>query len=173
MAEHVARGLNAPVVATDPTRKHLARVAPSAALDAPPWRGAYDPAFTERVYAEVLRRASVVLSSGRPVVVDASFRSRDMRRRAIDLATASGVPFFFVECRVAPEVARARLRRREGTSAVSDARLPLFDDFWARFEAVDEVPDAWHVVLDTGHPMAESLALLRRRLPTWPRGLVA
>jgi aminoglycoside phosphotransferase family enzyme/predicted kinase len=173
VAESIARELSAPVVATDPTRKHLQGVAPSASLDAPPWRDAYDPAITERVYAEVLRRASVVLSSGRPVVIDASFRSRDMRHRASDLATARGVPFFFVECRVAPEVARERLRRREGTSAVSDARLPLFDDFWARFEAVDEVPDRQHVVLDTGHPMAESLALLRRYLPTWPRGFVA
>jgi hypothetical protein len=173
VAENIARELSAPVVGTDPTRKHLNGVAPSVSLDAPPWRGAYDPALTERVYTEVLRRASVVLSSGRPVVVDASFRSRDMRRRASDLATARGVPFFFVECRVASEVARQRLRQREGTSAVSDARLPLFDDFSARFEAVDEVPDRQHVVLDTGHPMAESLALLRRYLPTWPRALVA
>jgi aminoglycoside phosphotransferase family enzyme/predicted kinase len=167
VAEHLARALAAPVVEADRTRKHLLGVAPSVHIEERPWQGAYDPAWTERVYAELLRRARVVLASGRSVILDASFRTRDLRERARALALASGVPFLFVECRVDPDVARERLRRRESESGTSDARLPMFDDFRARFESPDELAETEHLVLDTGLPLESSLAALRDRLPAW------
>jgi aminoglycoside phosphotransferase family enzyme/predicted kinase len=172
VGEAISFELGAPVVDADRTRKHMLGVEPTFHVEEGAWRGAYDPEFTERVYAEVLRRASTVLSSGRTVVVDASFRSREMRRRARELATAHGVPFRFVECRAAPEVCRERLERRERESGVSDARLPIFDDFRARFEPPDEIADHERLVLDTGLPLENSLATLRAHLQTWPRGLV-
>ena len=168
VAEHVARVLSAPVVDADRTRKHLAGVAPTSHLAGGAWDGAYDLAVTARVYAEVLRRAGVVLSSGRPVVVDASFRSRGMRRLARDLARSRGVPCRFVECTVARDVGRARLARREVEQGVSDARLPLFDEFAARFEPFDELEAAEHLVLDTGRPWPETRARLDDQMGGWP-----
>jgi aminoglycoside phosphotransferase family enzyme/predicted kinase len=173
VAEAISFELGAPVVDADRTRKHMLGVEPTFHVEEGAWRGAYDPDFTERVYAEVLRRAGVVLSSGRTVVVDASFRSRETRRRARELANVHGVPFHFVECRAAPEVCRERLERRERESGVSDARLSIFEDFRARFETPDEIADAERLVLDTGRPLEASLATLRSHLATWPRGLVA
>jgi predicted kinase len=173
IASALADRMGAPVVEADRTRKHLLGVAPSVRLEGRPWQGAYGPAMTDQVYAEVLRRGSVVLASGRPVVLDASFRSREMRQRARDLATACHVPFLFVECRVAPETARERLLRRESRSGVSDARLPLFDEFCARFEVAEELPGEEHLLLDTGRPLDQSLAALHEHVTTWPRGLVA
>src|SRR5262249_31789082 len=79
---------SAPIVDADRTRKSMLGVAATRKLHDPAWSGAYDPAFTEEVYAEVLRRAAVVLDSGRPVVIDASFRSVEMRRRARELAAS-------------------------------------------------------------------------------------
>jgi predicted kinase len=173
VADQIALEMSAPVVDADRTRKHLLGVAPSFHVAEGAWRGAYDPDVTEHVYAEVLRRAGIVLSSGRPVIIDASFRSRHMRRLARELATAHGVPFRFVECRAAQEVCRQRLQRREFETGVSDARLPILEDFRRRFEPPDELAIDEHLVLDTAEPLDRSLAALRANLDTWPRGLVA
>lgn len=163
--------LGAATVDADRTRKHMLGVAHTQKVHDGTWQGAYDPAFTEKVYEEVLRRADVVLASGRPVVIDASFRSRTMRAQARALAEKRGVPFRFVECATPREVCRERLREREKGASVSDGRLAIFDDFCARFEPVTELPAEVHVTVDASRPRGELYARLRERLDVWPRGL--
>jgi hypothetical protein len=172
VADHIAQKLSAPVVDADRTRKHMVGVGATQRLEGAAFGGAYDPSFTDRVYAEVLRRASVVLASGRPVVLDASFRSAAFRARARELAVEHGVPFCFVECRVDYEICRARLRDREKTQSVSDGRLEVFDDFVAKWEPVTELAASEHVVLDTSRPLEHNIDRLRTEFATWPDGLV-
>lgn len=172
IADALAAEMSAPVIDADRTRKQLLGVEPEEPIHDAPWTGAYDPAFGKKVYEEVLRRAEVVLRSGRPVVIDASFRSVFLRRSVRELATKHGVPFRFIECRVAPEVARARLVTRAESSAVSDGRVEIFDDFVAHYEAVTELPPEEHVVVDTSRPLETNLEELRARVDTWPRGFV-
>ena len=136
------------------------------------FKGAYDPGFTEKVYEEVLRRGSQVLASGRPVILDASFRSAAMRSSARELAARFGVPFRFVECRADAEVCKSRLKARRLKAEVSDGRLEIFDEFCRSFEAVTELPAGEHVQVDTGQPLAGSLEALRAAVSTWPKGLV-
>jgi len=173
VAGRLADELSAPVVDADRTRKAMMGVEAHQPLHEGAWAGAYDPAFTERVYAETLRRAGVVLDSGRPVVVDASFRSSAMRAATVDLARSRGVPFRFVECRADPDVCRARLLERERAATVSDGRLSIFDAFRARFEPVTELPPGEHIVVDTARSLDESLRMLRTHVATWPMGFVA
>jgi uncharacterized protein len=170
IAGEIAAALSAPVLDADRTRKRLVGVEDTAPLHVPPWQGPYAPEWSDRVYAELARRAAAVLASGRAVVVDASFHSRERRRALRRLAAGRGVPFHFVECRAAPELCRERLRRR-AAGGVSDGRLEIFDDFVAGWEAVTELPAGEHLILDTSLPLAESLAVLRRALPLWPPGL--
>jgi aminoglycoside phosphotransferase family enzyme/predicted kinase len=172
IAESVAGEMGAPVVDADRTRKSMLGVDAVQPMHEAAWTGAYDVGFTDRVYAEVLRRAGVVLTSGRPVVIDASFRSPALRSLARQLAIVHGVPFRFVECRADPDVCRARLVERARTAGVSDGRLAVFDAFRSRFEAVTELPREEHVVLDTTRPVEESVAFLRGHVPSWPVGLV-
>ncbi len=172
IAQSVAGELGAPVVEADLTRKQMLGVDPGVHLNEPSWKGAYDPAFTERVYEEVLRRAHAVLASGRPVVVDASFRSVAQRSAARELARRMGVPVRFVECHVAPEIARARLAKRERESAISDGRLAIFDDFCARFEPMAEMSRSQRVVVNTSRELSRSLESIRAHVATWPRGLL-
>lgn len=173
VATFLGEALSAPVVDADRTRKFMIGVAPSKKLDEAAWSGAYDPGFTEHVYEEVLRRAEVVLASGRPVVIDASFRSATMRAAARDLAQKYGAPFRFVECRTPKSVCRERLRERELHRGVSDGRIAIFDDFCARFEVVDELVASEHLVLDTTLAMPANEAFLRSELDVWPAGLDA
>jgi aminoglycoside phosphotransferase family enzyme/predicted kinase len=173
IAERIADEMSAPIVDADRTRKSMLGVEAYRPMHEAAWSGGYDPDFTDRVYAEVMRRAQVILASGRPVVLDASFRSPAFRASARELAVVHGVPFRFIECRAEPGVCRARLAEREQSGGVSDGRLAIFDAFRARFEAVTELPPAEHVVLDTTCPADECLRLLRTRLDTWPLGFVA
>lgn len=168
IAERIAPMLSAPVIDADRTRKAILGVEPTTKIPEKAWTGAYAPDVTDRVYAELFRRASVVLTSGRPVVLDASFRSRALRAVARRLAQKHGAPFYFVECRADAEECRRRLRQRE-----QDARLEIFEEFAARWEPVAEFPKAAHIVIDTSVPLDVNVDRLRHVLPTWPRGFTA
>jgi aminoglycoside phosphotransferase family enzyme/predicted kinase len=168
IAKALGREMPSPVVDADRTRKELAGVAAFHPLPEGPWAGFYTEEFTRKVYSEIRRRASAVLASGRPVVLDASFRARSHRAEARELARSTGVPFVFVECRAPDEVCRERLRERQKERSVSDGRLEVFNDFARSWEPVDELSPSEHVVLDTRSSVAENLATLARTIPLAP-----
>lgn len=164
--------LGAPIVEADRTRKHMIGVAPTTRVNDGVWAGAYDKGFTEKVYEEIVRRAGVVLSSGRPVILDASFRSPKMRLAARAVAREHDVPFVFVECRAPADVCKARLvARQERPDRVSDARIGIFDDFVKEWQPVTELAPTEHVIADTSCAEAETRRALRARIVTWPTGL--
>lgn len=171
LADALAHEMAAPVIDSDRTRKQLIGVEETARLYDPAFAGAYTPAKSEAVYDELLRRAAEVLASGRPVILDASFRSRAYREAARRLARDHDVPFHLVECRAPLDTLKERLRRRARQTGVSDGRLEILADFAARWEPVDELDAEEHLPLDTTRPIAESLARLGEHLPTWPAGL--
>jgi aminoglycoside phosphotransferase family enzyme/predicted kinase len=171
VATELGLAMSAPVLEADRTRKAMLHVGPLDPLADPAWAGAYSPAASDRVYAELLRRAAVVLSSGRPVVLDASFRSEAFRRRARDLAVVHGVPFRFVECKAPRAVCLERLARREREPSVSDGRRAIFDAFCERYEASLATPADERIEIDTTEPLPATLEKLRRRLDVWPVGL--
>jgi hypothetical protein len=154
--------LAAPVVSSDRTRKHLMGRKPTASMQSAAWSGAYSQNATETVYEELWRLADIVLSSGRPIVLDASFRTAAMRDAARRLAARHGVPFLLVECSAPGELIRERLAARESVAAhESDARADLIDEFEARFERIDELPSSEHLRLDTSRPRDENRHLLK------------
>ncbi len=174
VSDAIAEEMAAPVVSTDRTRKHMAGVSVTENIAAGSWSGYYSQEFTKGVYEEVYRRARSVLSSGRPVVLDASFQSRTLRAGVLALADAYDVPCYFVECRVDPAIAKNRLAKRaEQGSSVSDGRLALFDEFVSRWQSMDEIPEERHFVLDTSLPLTQNMQRLRSKLPVWPQGLNA
>jgi predicted kinase len=167
VADALASDLGCPVVDADRTRKHV--VGPSGSTSSgarsgvhdPAWQGAYAPEATERTYAELLRRASVVLASGRSVVVDASFRAARWRSRARDAARTQGAGFAFVECRVPLDVCRDRLARR--VDGPSEAHPAIFDAFASSFEETSELAPEERIAVDTTGPLERVLADVRAR----------
>ena len=168
----VARGLSdalaAPVIDADRTRKRWLGVAPRQPVHEAPWTGAYSPAASREVYRRLFARADAVLSSGRTAILDASFRSREERRRAAALAERHGVPFHFIECRASSQLCRDRLVRRQREGGVSDGRLEIFDDFVARWERVVELQPEQHTIANTSKPLETTLEGLRDELGGWP-----
>ena len=173
ISEALADRMSAPVIDADRTRKHLIGLAPTTHDTSAAFQGPYEPAMTDRVYAEMMLRASTVLESGRPVVLDASFRTATLRRAARELARKHGAPFLFIECLASPEVCRERLHRREAEANVSDGRLAIFDAFRARMEAVTELSSSERVAIDTALPLSQTLAILDEHLSAWPPGLTS
>jgi predicted kinase len=163
LALELGRSLGVPAVSSDATRKFLAGLEPET-------RGGpelYDPEMSRRVYGELLRRAEVVLGSGRGVVLDASFARAADRRDAKDLASRQGVPFLFVETRAPEKVLRERLRARAGGPSVSDAREDLLEEFRQRFEPVREISPEERLAVDaTGTPEEMLRSVLARRAPS-------
>jgi predicted kinase len=160
LAEALARALGLPVVASDRTRKWLAGLAPTQPAPA----SAYTADFSRRTFDEMFRRAAVALGSGRGVILDATFRGRDLRRRAQELADGHGRPFLFAETVCDDATLRERLRRRATGPSVSDATEPLLTRMRAGFEPVTELDPGQHVVVRTTEPLAALVETVRRRL---------
>jgi hypothetical protein len=149
--------LAAPVVSSDRTRKHLMGRKPNASMQSKPWAGAYSPSATAAVYEELWRLSDIVLSSGRPIVIDASLRTVAMRDAARRLADRHGVPFLLVECSAPHEVIRERLAARERVGAhESDARTDVLAEFERGFEPIVELTTSERVGLDTSQPPDET-----------------
>jgi aminoglycoside phosphotransferase family enzyme/predicted kinase len=157
LADALGRALDLPVIDSDRTRKALAGV--PATQPAP--AGAYTPAFTDRTYDEVFRRAEVVLDSGRGVILDATFRDRPLRLRARELARRHRRPFRFVEAICDDTTLRARLRARAAGVSVSDATEALLDRVRREFEPVTELAAGEHVPVRTTAPVSGQVEAVR------------
>jgi predicted kinase len=145
---------------------------------APPGRAAapdqrlasFAPGFEDAAYEVFFADADAVLDSGRTVVLDGGFPTAERRARARALADRHGVPFRFVECHVAPDVARRRLARRDAEAGLEGpAWQAVYDDYARRWEAPREIPDGERVFVDTERPLAESVEAVTERLPLWPQ----
>lgn len=168
IANLLGQQLSAPVIDSDRTRKYMLGHSTKTHLFDRSWTGAYSQTMTESVYREVLRRAKVVLASGRSAIVDASFRSATMRRAAQSLAQECQIPFRFIECQAPPELCQQRLlARTQQADQVSDGRLEIFADFINRWEPVEEAElgEGDYISVDTSKPLAETLDTLRKEIP--------
>jgi predicted kinase len=155
-AEALGRATGVPVLSSDRTRKALAGIrATERASD-----HLYNTAFSPRTFDELFRRAGIVLASGRGVVLDATFRARDHRLRARDLAHRYGRWFLFAETVCDETTLRERLRRRARGPSVSDAGEALLDRIRAEFEPVTELAAGEHVLIDTSGPLEAGVRTL-------------
>jgi len=157
LASALADRLGATVLHTDRIRKELAGLAPEHSAAADYQQGIYDPAHTERTYAELNHRAEKLLALGETVILDASWTSANRRRDATDVAEATHSRLVPLRCWAPDTTTAARLAAR--TNSISDATPEI-----ARHMAtnVHPWPDA-HTVLTAGTEhgsLAQALAYL-------------
>jgi predicted kinase len=161
LAQCLGRSLSVPVIDSDRTRKALAGIPSTQQAPA----DAYTAAFTRQTYEELFRRADVVLNSGRGVILDATFRDRELRLRARELAIRHGRLFRFIEAVCDDATLRARLRSRAATGgSVSDATEELLERFHREFEPVTELATGEHVPVVTTLPVSTQVHAVRRAL---------
>jgi len=90
------------------------------------------------VYDETFRRADEVLEKGDSVIIDATFVTQALRRRAAEVASKHNKTFVILETRCPQEVAIARILRRTKESYESNALTEqAYLNNERRFEKVD------------------------------------
>jgi aminoglycoside phosphotransferase family enzyme/predicted kinase len=150
LAGLAADRLGAVVQATDRLRKEQGGVPPRSTAAAPYRSGLYDPAHTDRAYAELLRRAEQLLGQGESVVLDASWTDRRWRAHATRIADRVSARLSQVECWAPPDLRRTRLETRP--AGLSDADVSIADRM-----ARDADPWPAAIRLTTTGPPAQTL----------------
>jgi aminoglycoside phosphotransferase family enzyme/predicted kinase len=158
LAEALATRLGLCVLSADRVRKELLGVDARTPLHDAAFSGAYTPELSARVYATLRERATLLLRSGRSVILDATFRERRQREMAAGLALELGAEALFLECRCPRELTRERLRARARGPSVSDGRMDVYDAVARSSEPTTELPAGSHLVLDTSAPLEATLA---------------
>lgn len=119
----LARGLAAAagfdVIRSDAVRKELIGVSPETRLG----DEFYSAEWTDRTYAECLRRAEHELFEGKRVIVDATFKEDARRREFLALARRLCVPAVLCVCEANEAVTRQRLAARTGDVSDADWRV--------------------------------------------------
>jgi aminoglycoside phosphotransferase family enzyme/predicted kinase len=160
LADALGMSLGFPVVSSDATRKHLAGLPADARGDA----ALYSDGHTRRTEDELLRRAGVVLQSGRGVILDATFRAPQLRARVRRLAEETGRPFRLVELTCDEALLRQRLRLRAQGPSQSDAGVELLDQIQRQYQPPEELPAPLRLRLDGSQPVEELVGRVRDSL---------
>ncbi|MDO3647702.1 AAA family ATPase [Nocardia mangyaensis] len=151
VAAELSTRTGAVLISSDHVREELARVGAVSGPIGQFGAGRYSPGNKARVYDELLLRAEVLLASGVPVILDASWTDPEQRRRAAALADDVAAELVALQCVCPAELAYRRIRERHGSE--SDATPHIA-------EAIAATTSAWHgaVAIDTAGSLADSVA---------------
>ena len=116
------------------------------------------------VYDEMFRQADEILDKNDSVILDATFVSQALRRRAAEIAAKHGKTFVILQTDCPPEVSVKRILARTKEDYVSNALTEqAYLNNKKKFDAVDlddlekRYPDLkiLHLVVDTSHDSPE------------------
>jgi len=92
----------------------------------------------ELVYDEMFRRAEDLAQKGEGVILDATFVTQKLRRRAAEVAAKTGIPFVILQTSCPEEASIARILRRTKEKYESNALTKrAYLNNKKRFESVD------------------------------------
>ncbi|MBF8264407.1 MAG: hypothetical protein HW384_271 [Dehalococcoidia bacterium] len=165
LAEALAKKLNMAVISSDMTRKNLAGI-PSMQHHYEEFeKGLYSIESTKRTYDALFEEADKLLTKGKSLILDASFRNAEDRRRAQQLAQARNAHFCILEITCPEEIVRKRLEQRLLQADVpSDGRLETYIVQKRKFDRVD--PGLPQIRLDTSRPVGELVEHVKELLKT-------
>jgi uncharacterized protein len=151
LATGLADHLGAVLLSADRIRKELADLSPVDDAAADYQQGIYSPEHTEHTYAELLRRAEMLLRLGESVVIDASWIQAAHRVAAAQVAGRTHSPVSALRCSAPAAVAAQRIAARGRNISDAGPQIAL------RMRAdAEEWPDAF--VVDTARGVGESVA---------------
>lgn len=115
------------IIRSDATRKRIAPLYPELDL--------YGEAMNRHTYQAMLNAAAVLLTAGWPVILDATFLSRNERQRARNVATSAGIPFHLIWLDVPEAELRQNIlyRKANGTN-ISDADVAILEQQLALYQ---------------------------------------
>ena len=155
-----------PYFNSDVVRKELSGFSASSRQADSFHRGIYTPEMSRKTYDALLDKAQQVLTSGKSVVLDASYSSQAERDIVCRFASKSTSRFFFILCQCSDEETHRRLeKRRRNPVAVSDATWDIYQKQKQHFEYPAELPSGSFFVLDTKAPVDQLILHLQEMIP--------
>lgn len=164
-ANLIAHHIGADIIKTDALRKELLNIAPSERHYEDFGKGIYSKDVTRITYDRSLELALEKLKRGRSVIIDASYKSRNDRRKASEAAETLGADFFVIECVCPEHIVKERLDlRMSDTGEASDGRWEIYQAQKGTFDEINEIEDRSHIVLDTSLTPEESIHAALRKI---------
>lgn len=164
LAHRLAEVAKFMVIRSDVVRKELAGLEPVMSSAAGFQQGIYSSEWTDRTYAECLKRSETLLRQGRRCIVDATFSRAAHRQRFIEAAERLAVPVVCLLCEADPDVIHRRLDERRGDASDADWNVYLT----AAKQWEPSGPDAVRTttVIDSGrssdHSLEQAAGALRK-----------
>ena len=152
LAQEVQSILDIPWLQSDKIRRQELSQAPDITVYG---QGIYRPESRDLVYQRLLEEAGKYLKSGRSAIVDATFSRNRWRENALRIAHDCESDILFVECRCSEEQIVQRLRRREITQGLSDARLQHLPDMIREFESMETIEGQYRIAIDAHGPVSQ------------------
>jgi predicted kinase len=163
LANALAHHAGLSVIRSDVVRKELAGVGGEECRSTF-GQGIYTAAWTERTYAECLRRAEGLLFNGERVIVDANFREENQRHAFLNAATRWGAPAAFLLCQTDSNLVRSRLANR--SEDVSDADWSVYEEAVTSWEELGPQTRARIQIINTEEALeivlCKTLTVLRQ-----------
>ncbi|BCM64765.1 hypothetical protein EASAB2608_00099 [Streptomyces sp. EAS-AB2608] len=159
----LADRLGVTLLSSDRIRKELAGIPAEQSAAARYGEGLYTPEWTARTYAALLDRATVLLSSGESVVLDATWSDAAQRQAAQGVAERTSADLVALHCHVPDAVSAARLNTRP--AGPSDAGPGIANAMAAR---EPPWPDA--VPVDTSGALEAAVARALTAVHPWGTG---
>lgn len=163
LAEALARELDVTVLSSDAVRKGLAAIPLTEHRYEEFNAGIYSADFTRRTYDALFDEADRLLSEGKSVILDASFKRAEERDRARQAARMRGADFWLIEVTCPEEVVRQRLEERlRQPNVPSDGRWEIYLAQKRDFDPVQ--PEAHHIRADSSKSLAQMVEDILSRL---------
>jgi hypothetical protein len=149
-ARKLAARLGAEIIRTDILRKELFDMKPTERRYENFGKGIYSEDVSRFIYDKAYELAEQKIKQGKAVIIDASFKKRAERQKALEMAKNLGIRFYILECICPDEITRKRLEKRmlENDNA-SDGRWELFQEQKKDFDAINEVATDCYFKIDT------------------------
>ncbi|MGW9031182.1 bifunctional aminoglycoside phosphotransferase/ATP-binding protein [Streptomyces sp. NPDC055722] len=159
----LADRLGVTLLSSDRLRKELAGIPAEESAAAGYGEGLYTAEWTDKTYSTLLDHASVLLSSGESVVLDATWSDARRREAAIRVAERTGADLVALHCQSPWDVSAARLNAR--APGASDADLAV-----ATAMAAKELPWPEAVTIDTSGPLESAVIQALAAVRPWGTG---
>jgi hypothetical protein len=149
-ARALAARFGAEIIRTDLLRKELFNIKYLDRRYEDFGQGIYSDDNSRLVYDKVYDLAAQKIKQGKAVIIDASFKKRVERQKALQLAQKFGVHFYILECTCSDEIVKNRLEKRiQENDNASDGRWELFQEQKNDFDAINEVAASCYFKIDT------------------------
>jgi hypothetical protein len=166
LSGELADWLGFTVLSSDRIRKELAGVAPGEPSSAPWQAGIYTPSWTERTYAELLRRAGQLLAAGESILADASWSSPAQRAAAASTAGNVTADLVQLQCVAPSRLAAQRMQARTGAASDADPEMAaLMAAEWAPWSQATVIATGGTGPAAPGKPMETALQVIRPHGP--------